>query len=146
MTDIWTTLKVEADACRDMHEVQRAKIYERAAEEIKKLRREVERAMNDDLDWNRLHSGDNRALNPEHQDVFDMVADYVLENEQLSDEIGVQQDEISRLRWAIDAVAKDRDGKKDEIEHLYERIANARDALNDDDINGAALILYMERS
>jgi hypothetical protein len=25
------------------------------------------------LDWNRLRSGDNRALDPEHQDVFDMV-------------------------------------------------------------------------
>jgi hypothetical protein len=51
------------------------------------------------------------------------LANLINENERLSDEIGVQQDEISRLRWAIDAVAKDRDGKKDENERLRAYIA-----------------------
>jgi hypothetical protein len=47
-----------------------------------KLRAEIERlqalvgieSTDLDLDWNRLRSGDNRALLADHQDVFDMVA------------------------------------------------------------------------
>lgn len=37
----------------------------------------------DELDWNRLRSGDLRALNPDHQDVFNMVFDLQAENERL---------------------------------------------------------------
>ena len=36
-----------------------------------------------DLDWNRLRSGDNRALISDHQDVFDMVAGMRAEIERL---------------------------------------------------------------
>ena len=39
--------------------------------------------MNDDLDWNRLRSGDNRAMDPDHQDVFDLVAEQRAEIERL---------------------------------------------------------------
>jgi hypothetical protein len=35
------------------------------------------------MDWNRLRSGDNRALNPDHQDVFDMIAEQRAEIERL---------------------------------------------------------------
>jgi chromosome segregation ATPase len=44
-----------------------------------------------DLDWNRLRSGDNRALISDHQDVFDMLAG--------------MRDEIERLRGLVEECA-----------------------------------------
>jgi hypothetical protein len=51
-----------------------AELY-KAECEIERLRGLVGLESTDlDLDWSRLRSGDNRALIPDHQDVFDMVA------------------------------------------------------------------------
>ena len=41
--DILNRLRVEADACRDLHRDRTAHIYEKAASEIDRLRAEVER-------------------------------------------------------------------------------------------------------
>ena len=57
-----------------------------------------------DLDWNRLRSGDNRALDPDHQDVFDLVAE--------------QRAEIDRLRESADAAHKVADDLEAEVERL----------------------------
>ena len=59
-----------------------------------------------DLDWNRLRSGDNRALDPDHQDVFDLVAE--------------QRAEIERLRESADAAHKVADDLEAELERLRE--------------------------
>jgi hypothetical protein len=49
-----------------------------------------------DLDWNRLRSGDNRALDPEHQDVFDLVAEQRAEIERLRDDRDSWADQAER--------------------------------------------------
>ena len=55
-----------------------------AAAEIKRLRGIIGLESQDlDLDWNRLRSGDNRALISDHQDVFEMVAEMRNEIERL---------------------------------------------------------------
>ena len=97
--------------------------------------------MSDHLDWNRLRSGDNRALDPDHQDVFDLVAEQRAEIERLREIVQVQMAtsaeqarlrderdaEIERLRFSAGAAHKVADDLEDEIERLHELLMSARD-------------------
>jgi regulator of replication initiation timing len=70
------------------YETEWGKCSTYANKEIERLRGLVGIESPDlDLDWNRLRSGDNRALISDHQDVFDMVAGMRAEIERLRQQV-----------------------------------------------------------
>ncbi len=86
MTDIVERLRLQND-CLLMTGHDFSDVLLDAANEIERLRGLVGLESQDlDLDWNRLRSGDNRALISDHQDVFDMVAGMRAEIERLREE------------------------------------------------------------
>lgn len=89
----------------------------------------------DNLDWNRLRSGDYRALDPDHQDVFDMVAALKAEIERLQRHVRVREDEVLELRDEIERLRREHEKawadaqmKAAEIERLRDVIDRAAKA------------------
>lgn len=68
-----------------------------------------------ELDWNRLRSGDYRALNADHQDVFDMVKSL--------------RDELGRLQLAITRAAEERPMSAMTRRHLRSLCSPDRDTV-----------------
>jgi hypothetical protein len=89
-----------------------------AAAEIERLRGLVGIESADlDLDWNRLRSGDRRALIADHQDVFDMVT--------------AKENEIERLREENSTLSDSLAAKADRIDRLVETVVRLRGLLRE---------------
>ena len=77
--------------------------------------------MNDNLDWDRLRSGDLRALDPDHQDIFNMVYDLQAEVELLREENTKLWGRWESAEQTCGRMQRRINSLEDEIEREHER-------------------------
>ena len=92
----------ELIADRDQLRDDRDSWAQQADDRVKDCEGFINDLLNDAMDWNRLRAGDYRALDPDHQDVFDIVASKDVEIERLRDALGFVLEAAS---WHFDGEA-----------------------------------------